>query len=36
VFVTSEEGKKLSDKFWKETLDVLRKQNPGVEDILRG
>jgi hypothetical protein len=34
ILVTSEEAKKLSEQFWKETMDVLRKQNPDVDTLL--
>nr|A0A7L8UXK7.1 RecName: Full=Short-chain dehydrogenase/reductase ffsI; AltName: Full=Cytochalasans biosynthesis cluster protein ffsI [Aspergillus flavipes]QOG08946.1 FfsI [Aspergillus flavipes] len=34
VLVTSDEGKKLSEQFWKEILDELSKQNPDVEKLL--
>ncbi|KAF1939340.1 NAD(P)-binding protein [Clathrospora elynae] len=34
--VKSDEGKALSKQFWGEVLDVLKKQNANVEDILDG
>lgn len=33
---TTDEGQALSNQFWGEVLDVLKKQNPNVEAILTG
>jgi hypothetical protein len=34
ALVTSEESTKLSNQFWKEMLDELRRQNPNIDVFL--